>query len=185
MIFRWDEEIFLALYRGLNNIPAPYWEFLSSKWTGFFFSLTILCGLSLFFKSKSFFFYFVLKIGFVVGLTDFLTFWVWKEIFQRPRPCVKFEGLLDYVSSCSFSYSFPSNHAANTMALAVLMAQRKLGILGYICLGACLLTSLSRVALGAHYLLDVLGGMVWGGVLPYSWVSFWGRGFSKQRIKKK
>lgn len=109
----------------------------------------------------------LLQVGLIVGLTDFLTFWVWKETFQRVRPCVFFNDLIGPFISCSQSYSFPSNHAANMMALTVVMYKMGWKHLAGVCFIASFLTSLSRIALAAHFPLDVLCGMVWGGSFAY------------------
>ncbi|WP_085521912.1 phosphatase PAP2 family protein [Tuberibacillus sp. Marseille-P3662] len=94
-----------------------------------------------------------------------------KLIFARPRPD------LEHLVTVSY-YSFPSGHAMNSIAFFGLLAyllRSRLKNKGYdfrfIWLAAALLIfliGLSRVYLGVHYPMDVLGGFLAGG----SWLCF-------------
>ncbi len=77
----------------------------------------------------------------------------------RPRPYVSH--LADLLVSRSSDPSFPSDHATFCFAIAMMiwLHHRKLGSL---LLGAALLVGISRVYVGVHYPLDVIGGAALG-----------------------
>ncbi|MCN9244205.1 phosphatase PAP2 family protein [Streptomyces sp. RY43-2] len=79
---------------------------------------------------------------------------------ERPRPFVDHQGL-DVLVSGKNDYSFVSDHATLTMAMAagLFLAHRKFGIIG---LGLALLEGFCRVYLGVHYPTDVIGGFALG-----------------------
>jgi undecaprenyl-diphosphatase len=85
---------------------------------------------------------------------------LFKKLVHRPRPC---QVLTDVrtPAPCSASGSFPSNHAANAFAVAVLLVavdrKRK-----WLWLGCGAIISYSRIYLGVHYPLDVVTGALIG-----------------------
>lgn len=88
---------------------------------------------------------------------------LFKELLGRPRPMAELAGLLN-ASSLHGSPSFPSGHAAKSVALAlpfVLIVPATSFAVRLIKLSLLLVASLvcySRIVLGAHYLSDVLAG---------------------------
>jgi undecaprenyl-diphosphatase len=86
-----------------------------------------------------------------------------KGVFSRPRPFVEYSGEINALSKAA-SPSFPSGHAAKSVALALpfllLVAANDRwhkgvkALLAILALGVCC----SRVVLGAHYVSDVLAG---------------------------
>ena len=95
-----------------------------------------------------------------------------KQLFMRPRPSVVPH--LDVVGSSSF----PSGHAASSLALAICLT-RLSGSKGWVGVGGwCFVlgTGFARVALGLHYLSDILGGwcmaLCWAGLCagPHRWL---------------
>jgi undecaprenyl-diphosphatase len=98
----------------------------------------------------------------VIGTADALGTQL-KGLVQRPRPCVTLSDVHQLLG-CGGAFSFPSNHAANTAAAAAFF-QILYPRSGWISWPLVLAIGLSRVYIGAHYLTDVLGGWVVGGLI--------------------
>ncbi|MGW2050352.1 phosphatase PAP2 family protein [Streptomyces sp. NPDC001858] len=79
---------------------------------------------------------------------------------ERPRPFIDHQGLEVLVSGKT-DYSFVSDHATLTMAMAVglFVANRKFGLVG---IGIALVEGFCRVYMGVHYPTDVIGGFALG-----------------------
>ena len=90
-----------------------------------------------------------------VLLADNLCSYVLKPYFGRVRPSV----LLGM--STGVSCSFPSNHAANVFAMAAALSwyYRKLSVIWF---AGAAMVGFSRVYIGVHFPLDVVGGAVLG-----------------------
>ncbi len=93
------------------------------------------------------------------GIGDLL-----KSIFNIDRPFVVFTEIQTLVPESGFS--FPSLHATfiTAIAFSVYFKNRSFG---YICLLIALLIGLSRIIVGVHYPVDVLGGFVLGFIIAY------------------
>jgi undecaprenyl-diphosphatase len=95
-----------------------------------------------------------------VVIADAIGTHVFKHTLLRPRPCIALEDVRLLVG-CTNLPSFPSNHAVNSSVLATL-AILYLPRLWLAAAALVLLIGFSRVYVGVHYPLDVLGGSALG-----------------------
>jgi len=97
------------------------------------------------------------------------TFFTWfiaeliKNITAIARPIVSNPIIIEK------GFSFPSQHTAIVTVLGVVIfsLNKKLGILILI---SALFVGLSRIVLGVHYPVDVLGGWVLGGLIGFLFI---------------
>ena len=108
----------------------------------------------------------IVVIAAAVGLADFIASGILKEWVARPRPTrvPELEGVLHLVNGYkSGRYGFVSSHAANTMACALLFSliwRNKIATCGLMLWVA--MNCYSRMYLGVHYPLDIIGGLLVG-----------------------
>lgn len=108
----------------------------------------------------------IAMIGLAVGAADFIASGILKELVARPRPTrvPELEGVLHLVNGYrSGRYGFVSSHAANTMVCALLFSmiwRNKIATVGLMLWVAA--NCYSRMYLGVHYPLDILGGLIVG-----------------------
>ena len=111
----------------------------------------------------------IVVIALAVGAADFIASGILKEWVARPRPTrvPELEGLLHLVNGYkSGRYGFVSSHAANTMACALLFSliwRKKIATCGLMLWVAA--NCYSRMYLGVHYPLDILGGLTVGALV--------------------
>jgi undecaprenyl-diphosphatase len=84
-----------------------------------------------------------------------------KQLFQRPRPCLALETVRLLVGCSKTNFSFPSSHASNITAQALLFAffYRPIAVPLFLVAAG---VGYSRVYVGVHYPLDVVGGILVG-----------------------
>jgi undecaprenyl-diphosphatase len=99
-------------------------------------------------------------------LTAFLVGYPLKNLFNRQRPTLTNLNQLQLVSTnyCPTDFSFPSGHAATAFAATTVLTffDKKRRFFYHT---IALLIAYSRLYLGCHYFLDVLGGGVLGMVI--------------------
>ena len=111
----------------------------------------------------------IVVIALAVGAADFIASGILKEWVARPRPTrvPELEGVLHLVNGYkSGRYGFVSSHAANTMACGLLFSliwRNKIATCGLMLWVAA--NCYSRMYLGVHYPLDILGGLTVGALV--------------------
>ena len=133
---------------------------ISSKWLWIPLYIFILYTLYKTYPKQ--FFKILFSLGLLIFLADFGSVHLFKEVFQRPRPCHFLEGIR-IVDGCGGPFGFISSHAANSFAIAFfisLLLRRNWWFVNLF--SWAVLIGFSRVYLGVHYPFDILGGMFWG-----------------------
>ena len=108
----------------------------------------------------------VIFIALAVTVTDQTSVHLFKEVFERLRPChePELQGLVHIVNNkCGGQFGFVSSHAANSFGIAMLLSMivRRKWFWALMFTWAALV-SYSRVYLGVHYPADILGGAMLG-----------------------
>jgi undecaprenyl-diphosphatase len=95
-----------------------------------------------------------------IVVSDQLNSSVIKYWLERPRPCHSLQNV-HLLVSCGSGFSFPSSHAVNNFAAALILAfffpRTKWWFFGF-----AAIVAFSRVYVGVHYPSDVIGGAVIG-----------------------
>lgn len=154
--------IAINLQNGFFDSLMP---FITDKWN-FIAPLALLSLYLIFFRPRRDLILAISAVA-VVLLADGTT-QIFKDLVQRIRPCHVFQQVqLLHGAVCTDSFSFPSNHASNTFALAAFISYnyRKLAIPSFL---IAILVGYSRIYLTAHYPTDVLAGAAWGMLLGFT-----------------
>lgn len=106
----------------------------------------------------------LVALGIAAAAADATCTWVLKPLVGRQRPCQEdaaIHAVIDAAGArCGSGASFPSNHAANTAAIAAAAGAPGLALVS-------LVVGADRVVLGAHHPSDVLAGWGLGAALGY------------------
>lgn len=162
-----------AVFRAVNSqLASPFMDqamlSVSSKWTW----LAAAVGLVAYtiFRRKLRLASFCILVGTAVGISDGTAYQVMKPAFARERPCHQLADVRVVQDRCGSDFGFPSNHASNGMAVAVVAAlvfPRHRILWAFF--GSTLLVGFSRVYLGVHFPGDVLAGFALGASVGGLW----------------
>ncbi len=164
-----DKKLFLFINGNNNSIWDTIFVFASGKKEWIPVYLLLLALLIYKYRQKSYIPIFTIILA--VILADQISVHLFKDIFQRLRPCHQPElnGLIHLVNNkCGGLFGFVSSHAANSFAVAILLAfyLRKNWISILLIVWAAFV-SYSRIYLGVHYPADVFCGALLGSLLAW------------------
>lgn len=177
-IIHLDQDLFLYLNNLGNACWDGFWKFISEKyvWIPFYAVLLFLIWKNFGWKQTLL----------ILGLTALLIITadqftnLLKDNIKRLRPCHvhAFEGLMRPIG-CERRglYGFTSAHAANHLGLAIFLGkifQNKISWLIYFLLIWALFIAYSRIYLGVHFPLDILGGGLIGVVFGLLFYKLYG-----------
>ena len=172
-MIEWLQQIDYSLFLVINGWHSDSWDgimwWISGKTTWWPFYLIILAYLG--WKNRWHLVFMILFIALVITLADQTSVHLFKNVFQRLRPCHEpsLEGLVHLVNNkCGGRFGFISSHAANSFGVAMLVllwVRKSWTTLVMLCWA--LLVAYSRVYLGVHYPLDVISGAIAGSLLGW------------------
>ena len=171
-IIRADQDLFLWLNGHHNHFWNVVMKVVTNKLTWLPLYLLLLYGIISQFKSKAT--GYILCIIAVVILSDQIASTLFKPYFMRPRPChdPMIEHLVHLVGGCGGPYGFVSSHAATGFGIATIanvLPTKRFKFAGWLFLWA-FIYSYSRIYVGVHYPLDIIGGALVG--MTSAWLIF-------------
>ena len=134
---------------------------ISSKW--FWIPLYIYIIYLIYKRFSDQFIKILLALGLLIFIADFGSVYLFKELFERSRPCHFLEEGIRVVDGCGGPFGFVSSHASISFSIAFFISLLFRNLWGFVHLFSwAVLIGFSRVYLGVHYPFDILGGMFWG-----------------------
>lgn len=164
-----DTELFLAL-NGAHNSFFDFLMFWASNkfiWIPLYLFFLYLLFKNYKWESIGIF----VSIIVLITLSDQLSVHLFKDVFQRLRPChePELQGVVHLINGkCGGQFGFISSHATNTFALAVFLIQflgKRYRYFTTLILLWAVIIGYSRIYLGVHYPGDVIMGAAFGSLL--------------------
>ena len=174
-LLSFDTQLFIYLNGLGSETFDPFWLLITKQinWLPFFLLLAYLIIKKLGAKQTLIV---LLFIAVLLTITDQTTN-LFKNGFQRLRPCndPSLNTFIRVVKK-SYSFSFFSGHAANTMSVATFLYfifKNKIKYFGVIFIWP-LIFAYSRIYLGLHYPIDILTGYFFGFIFGFMMFSIYG-----------
>jgi undecaprenyl-diphosphatase len=154
-----DTGLFELINRGGQNSFFDWFMPFMTDLKNFTYVL-VLVGVLVLWRERKAGLVLLVFVGLTLAITDPLSSRVLKEWIGRIRPCQILSGVR-LLTECNTSYSFPSSHAVNIFAAAYFLSQpfKKLAPLFF---AIAAVVAYSRIYIGIHYPLDVIGGAAIG-----------------------
>jgi undecaprenyl-diphosphatase len=154
----------IYFFRLINQAGTSFWDpfflFVTNKWS--WIPLYAFLVFLIFKKKKQNAIITLLFITLVIVISDQGSVHLFKNVFERLRPCHFLDHVRLVTDGCGGNFGFISSHASNVFGLAIFigsMLHKK--TFAFLFFWAALV-SFSRVYLGVHYPLDILFGMMYG-----------------------
>jgi membrane-associated phospholipid phosphatase len=166
-----DHQLFLLINRGMVN---EFFDFLLPLMRSKFFWSPLYLFLIVYILKTNNTKTGLLTIAFLLitfALGDFISAGIFKESFQRLRPCnePEFMAYVRNVVGCGSGFSFVSSHATNHFALAVFLGLyfSDFKWIGRLFIAWASIISFAQVYVGVHFPFDVMAGMFLGIGIAY------------------
>ncbi|UAB81265.1 phosphatase PAP2 family protein [Marixanthomonas sp. SCSIO 43207] len=174
-LVKYDTELFLFLNKLGNTSWDGFWRIVTEKWSSIPIYAVLLYLIYKHYGLKGTLIIFV-SVALMITATDQLSN-LFKHGIKRPRPC-QVESLREtmrYVAERCGRYGYFSAHAASSMAAAVFLGlslKKWYVYLPFLLLFWSAVVAYSRIYLGVHYPLDIITGMLIGGLLGWGFYKF-------------
>ncbi len=168
-LIAWDKELMLFL-NGLHSPffdPIMYWLSDRFIWIPLYLFLIFLIIRQ--YRKETWFI--IIAVGFLIALSDLSSVHLFKDVFERLRPCHDSEisAKLHLINGeCGGQFGFVSSHAANVFAIALFMVKILGKTMRYftpLILFWAAIVSYSRIYLGVHFPGDVICGALLGAAI--------------------